>query len=287
MLFARRSKSLPNTIAFVALRPWDEESDAADLMQSRLGGVTHRVDPGGGHQQLHDFDLELENGATVAVEVTRDTVASHRSLLSEVDRRAWRFPELSFDWVVDMIASYSVREVHSKIARPLAELEGASVDSALLSRPNRSNRASEHDLPEGPAREAGAELYALGARLVYRIGAATSGGGSVIMSEATQAGSTAPSVVVEVVEHHAALEDNVAKLSRANPAWERHLFIWVENSSQQAVATMAFGILPERSPELPAPIDAVWAVTAYELARIWRYHRSEGWRDLGSWHRAD
>ena len=103
------------------------------------------------------------------------------------------------------------------------------------------------------------------------------------MGEASQGGSTAASVVVELVEYHANLVDNVAKLSRAHDASERHLFVWVENSHHDAVAAFAFPFLPEREPQLPDCVDTVWAVTAYENAHIWQFHRSLGWRDLGTW----
>ncbi len=273
----------------MGLQPWDEESDAAELVRSKLGAsVVRRVDPGGGGEQLHDFDVELPDGDVIAVEVTRDTVPSHRRVLAEVDRRNWQFRDLRFDWVVDMISPYDVRSVHGKVASPLVALEAVGVDSALLRHPNALEDAPTADeLPEGPARQAGAELYALRARLVYRLSEAETGGGVVIMSEASKASSTAPSVVVELIERHAALDDNLRKLSRAKAASERHLFVWIENSSQQAVATMAFGFLPERPPKLPDCVDAAWAVTAYVQARVWQYHRRHGWRDLGTWRRRE
>ena len=96
------------------------------------------------------------------------------------------------------------------------------------------------------------------------------------MGEASQASSTAPSVIIDLVEHHAALGDNTAKLTKVLDAAEKHLFIWVESSHQQAVAAIAFGILPGSPPQLPDCMDAAWAVTAYTDADIWQYHRRHG-----------
>src|SRR5262249_44582965 len=62
----------------------------------------------------------------------------------------------------------------------------------------------------------------------------------------------------------------------ATAADERHLFVWVENSHDQAVAAFAFPFMPERAPILPEYVDAVWAVTAFDRAHIWQYHRAHG-----------
>ena len=159
------------------------------------------------------------------------------------------------------------------VGRLLTELEAQGVEQLRL---------RGDDPLEGVA----AELFALGARLVYRLGDAEPGGGLAIMGETSQGGATAPEVIVDVAELHANLPDNRAKLEGAVTASERHLFIWVETSRQEAVAAMSFGVLPERAPELPEFVDAVWVVTAYNRAHIWRYRRDE-WLSLGTWTRPD
>jgi len=68
---------------------------------AQLGGSTLRVDPGGGAVQLHDFDLELDDGTTIAVEVTRHNEPSSLAVLSEVSKRDWHFGPLRYDWVVE------------------------------------------------------------------------------------------------------------------------------------------------------------------------------------------
>jgi hypothetical protein len=73
----------------MALCSWDAEADAAAVVQSRLGGVTRRVDPGGGPLPLHDFDVWLPDNTVIAVEVTEHTVPARRSVLAEVDRREY------------------------------------------------------------------------------------------------------------------------------------------------------------------------------------------------------
>jgi hypothetical protein len=250
-------------------RPWDSEGHAEAVVKSRLGGVVKRVDPGGGAQQRHDFDVHLGDGRTIAVEVTRHNVETSLKRLDAVAKRNRRpFATLRFNWVVDFVPEYNVGYVLERISAPLEAFEADGIEEVLL---------RGDDVLEG----AHAALQALGARLVYRLGPAEPGGGVVVLGEASSGGATAPEVIVDVVEHHAHLEDNAAKLSRASEAAERHLFVWVETSQHQAVAAMAFGFLPERAPMLPDFIDAAWAVTAFDGARIWRYRRDE-WLHLGT-----
>ncbi|HZP14949.1 MAG TPA: hypothetical protein VFA96_03930 [Nocardioides sp.] len=278
------------------LRPWDEEADAAALLAAYLDGVVHRRDPGGGAEQRHDFDLQLRDGRTIAIEVTRHTVAEYLRTLAAVDARDWYFPSLSNNWVVDMSGPYNVRALHNQIAQPLTALEAAGFEQLLLRQAlfdatladdelDDDERSARAKLAAAGAWGAAESLYNMGVRSVCRIGAADESGGLIIPSDAPRAGATGASVVVDLVEYHAALADNAAKLARAAQADERHLFVWVESSQDQAVAAFGFPLLPERPPLLPDDIDAVWVVTAFDQAHIWQYHRDDGWRDLGVWSR--
>lgn len=286
-------------------RPWDEERDAAMLMRAQLGGVMTQVDTGGGAKQLHDFDLELPDGTTIAVEVTRHNIPMSLGVLSELHKRDWMFPQLRSVWIVSMIPVYNVGAVHAEIAGLLLNLETAgidrlAIDGALfdttlhddeLDDDERQDRAA---LDRTGTRVTAERLRDLGARRVYRWLEADVDGGEVIMGEARQPGSTGPSVVVEVVERHASRPDNVKKLCAASDRTERHLFVWVERSQQAAVAAFDFSNvlpdgagLPDRTPALPDCVDAAWAVTGYDNAHIWQYHRVHGWRDLGRWSRPE
>lgn len=284
-------------------RSWEEEDDAAALVCAQLGGVEHKVDTGGGAKQLHDFDVELSDGTTIAVEVTRHNIENVLAVPSELDKRDWRFPELRNDWIVEMIPIYQVGEAHREIAGLLRELEAAGVEELMLGRVlfdsslhddeiDDDERQDRELLDRTGTRTTAKRLSDLGARLVYRWREAGPNGGEVTMGEASQAGSTDPSVVVELIERHASCPDNVKKLAAASDRTERHLFVWVETSQHAAVAAFNFSKvfpdeegLPDRPPKLPDCVDAAWAVTAYDNAHIWQYHRSLGWRDLGSWQR--
>ncbi|MGH9274669.1 MAG: hypothetical protein ACRDZU_08490 [Acidimicrobiales bacterium] len=250
---------------------WDEEAEAARLVARDLGGLSHARDPGGGRRAVHDFDVVLADGHVVAVEVTRHTVAAEVENSAVAERKTWRFPALRFDWVVKMTARFKVSETYRRLPSLLAEVEDAGLDRFDL----------KHDTPTGSAEEALRSIKALGARLLYRLSEADASGGQVILGTAPVVGSTGPDVVAEVAERHANLADNAQKLAAA-VADERHLFIWVESAQHQIVAAMAFDVLPARAPALPAHVDVVWVVTAYEICQVWRFRRDRGWQDLGT-----
>ena len=251
---------------------WDEELDAARIVEGHLGGVSRPRDPGGGAAQLHDFEVVLPDGRIVAVEVTRHTVPEDNAARAAVKRKQWQFGVLRYDWVVDMIQHYDVREVHRRFPGLLAVVEAAEVETFNL----------KHRTASGPAEEALLQLRTMGAQLLYRLKEASDGGGRIILGAASVAGSTAADVLVEVAERYANLPDNARKLATAE-ADECDLFIWVESAHHQAVAAMAFEVLPERVPTLPDHVDAVWLATAYDAPQVWRYVRRLGWQDLGTW----
>ena len=280
-------------------RRWDEEADAATIVCAQLGGVSHRVDPGGGSEQVHDFDVHLPDGTVVAVEVTRHNVPANHARSSELAKRDWRFPQLRKVWVVHMIGTYKVGEVHRQIGGLLLSLETAGITYLRLDEdlfepePHEDwmndDEYKTRDLLDRTRTRAVAErLRDLGARVVYSETDGGPDGGKVCISETGQGGSTSPSVIVEMIEHLASLPDNEKKLRGASDRAERHLFVWVESSQHAAVAAFAalqVAGMPDRAPTLPNCVDAVWAVTAFDPAHILLYDRVHGWCDRGIWRR--
>lgn len=279
--------------------PWRDEEDAARIVCTYMKGVAQRVDPGGGAVQSHDFDIALSDGRTVAVEVTRHNVQEALRTLAETSKRSWRFQELRNIWVVKTSLTFAVAPLHKEVADLLAELETAGIDSlhvreALFDETLHDDELDDDERQDRELLErtstwrVAERLRSLGVRHVYQLSEADAGKGEVLVSDAPQVGSTGSSVVVNLLEYHVHQQDNLRKLQAAYHRSERHLFVWVESSQHAAVAAIEtttgrpYGAgLPDRSPSLPDVIDAVWAATAYQLARVWRYHRTEGWRDLG------
>jgi hypothetical protein len=174
-----------------------------------------------------------------------------------------------------MVSTFDVAKAYSELPALVLELETHGVESAVL----------REVTGESPAVEALRAIEDLGGKLVYRLTEAE-GEGEIIIGDAAVAGSTGPDIVVEVAEHYSHLPDNSSKLESAEGD-QRHLFIWVESSRHQTVAMIGEPFMPERSPNLPARVSAVWLVTAYRPAHIWQFHTELGWRDLGSWRPAD
>lgn len=261
-----------------------------------LGGAVRRVDPGGGSVQLHDLDVVLSDGRTIAVEVTRHNSPPALAVLGAIDKRRWESPELSNVWVVNTIATVNVAALHRDVARLLQRLEAAGIATLLVRRESFDATMREEELDDEEreerdvlestgTRDVAEGLARLGVRLAYSLLPAPTGG-EIIVGEASQAGSTAAAVVTDAVEYHAARSDNIAKLEAARDRAERHLFVWIESSQHAAVA--AFGIpasdgeVTARAPKIPECVDTIWAVTAFDVAHVWRYHRASGWRDLGT-----
>lgn len=79
-----------------------EERRAADLLKELLGGEYTPRDTAGA-QGIHDFDLRLGDGATVAVEVTTDTSSVDRAFQDQIQRiNPPEVPELTRVWHVDL-----------------------------------------------------------------------------------------------------------------------------------------------------------------------------------------
>lgn len=174
-------------------------------MVAMLGGVSAVRDPGGGPVPIHDFDLHLDDGRVIAVEVTRCNVESELQQQAEIDRRDPSFPGLRFNWHLGMASSFDVARIRAEAPRLLAVLEARGIQSVGL----RGAR-SESECP------AAVSLRSLGVRLLYRLDEASSAGGRVDIGAGPVVGATAPHVVIGVAEEAAARRGKAAKLAAAS-----------------------------------------------------------------------
>ena len=191
-------------------------------MVAMLGGVSAVRDPGGGPVRIHDFDLHLDDGRVIAVEVTRCNVEAELQQQAEIDRRDPSFPGLRFNWHLGMASSFDVARIRAEAPRLLAVLEERGIQSVGL-----RGASSESECP------AAVSLRSLGVRLLYRLDEASSAGGTVDIGAGPVVGATAPHVAIGVAEEAAARRGKAAKLAAA-AASERHLFVWVESSFDPA-----------------------------------------------------
>ncbi len=242
-------------------KPWDNEQSAADLVAQLIGGTPTVRDGHGAPPSTHDFDVVLADGRVIALEVTQEVVPAVLAQRSTEAKLEWSFDRLDSEWVVDVREPADARALNAEIEDILALLEASGVDSLLVGR---------DEIPS----EIGPPLGRLGIRLLHRLG--PSSPGRVIIGGASVAGSTSPSLVAAVVADHSSRADNVKKLSKADSADERHLFIWIHADRHPVIAAMSFSDVPAEHPSLPARIDVVWIASAFERPSVWRYDRS-GW----------
>lgn len=253
--------------------PWDEQADAEAVVIEKVGGtVRDDRDPGGGAEQVRDFHLETEQ-AGIAFEVTRHTNEGHEATLTEVDKRAWRFPGLQFDWLIGTSQTYEVKQLHAEIAELLTRVEATGVVKAHI--------VYDDDLPVALTADLIDALRAVGVKYLQRYGVADPTGSQVVLNVAGVGGTTSASLLIAAAEREANDPGNLKKLRNAI-ADERHLFIWLDHKQSAVAAAFGFG-LPEVPPVLPDGVDAVWLVETLRPARVWRYHCEHGWRDLGRW----
>lgn len=254
----------------VAVERWDEEAHAAEVLVAIHGGTTVPRDQGGGALATHDFDVQMEDGKVLAVEVTRFNLERELQQQAEIRRINPRFPGLRFNWQLGVIGTVDIKRLRREAPSIVVDLEARGIRSLHLD--SRSAVGGDTVL---------AHLRSMGVRLLYTLDRADSRGGNLDIGSAPSVGSSTPDVATDVAELMARRRGKAEKLAAAT-ADERHLFVWVETSQLSAIAAMGTGVLPTRAPALPEAIDVVWLATGYEHPRVWQYNRRVGWSDVGT-----
>ena len=256
------------------LRP--EEARAAEILAAVLGGEVLPRDVPGAPGGTHDFDV-LTTETVIAVEVTR---AVHGpSLAAERTRHGvdWTCPSLAESWYLHhRPGRLGVKRLRSEIEQLLGLLERAGVAAF---------GAGAETPPRRDARAAIERLGTFGVRSGRSLGAANEV--PTLIFGSSSAGSTSPEVVNAAVEM--AAEAKAGKLMAALGADERHLFLWLDGSADQANAAMSFDVLPLRPPSLSLGVDAVWVAPGPYVqegprltGRLWHCIPGDGWVNVGA-----
>ncbi len=204
-----------------------EERRAADLLKELLGGEYTPRDTAGA-QGMHDFDLQLDDGRTLAVEVTTDTSSVDMAFQDQLQRispldvtgltRVWRVNLATpGDGPDDRRASRKrVTTLQTELPDILLHLEVAGLTK--LSVP----RAAYRD--DHPAQE---KLRDLGVQLCFSYDASPDENPRVLFGRASLSGHTGPSMIAVAVNE--SLLNKVEKLVQAKAAGaaEAHLFLWL------------------------------------------------------------
>lgn len=245
-----------------------EERRAAELLKQLLGGEYTPRDTAGA-QGMHDFDLRLDDGETVAVEVTTDTSRVDRSFWHQIDQiNPLEVPGLTLVWHVDVAtpgdgpddqqASHRrVKALQAQLPDILQQLEGTGLTTLRVPpSPRRDNHAAHPKLRE------------LGVQLCLSFDPAPDEKAQVFFGEASFGGSTGPSMIVEAVNEALSHRDGnkVDKLIKAKTAGaaETHLFLWLtfgqehKRGRADAMYFLKHTGLDELEPINLQGIDAVW-----------------------------
>lgn len=240
---------------------WDSEGDAGRLCARLLGGTWEKVDGIYAPNGTYDLRVTVARGSTIAVEVTQDTTETIRRQHGSEQKHDWESDLLSGWWEVSLREPANIGVLHTRIFDLIAQLESDGVKSLSLGRKT----------PSDPIVDA---LRSLGVTLLYRLHEDSPG--YVNLSPAPDAGSTAPSVLNEIVSDHANRADNAAKL-KVDTTDERHLWIWVTTDRASQTAALLMGDAPLAAPSVPSHIDSVWLATALDNPTVWRWSRTGGW----------
>jgi len=228
------------------------EDTAAAVVASVLGARFRRRDVGG--QQVHDFDLEFEDGAVEALEIcafTDSTVREQWQVIDELDVVA---SKLTSTWTVSVVHGARVKKLPVQAEPHLAVLE----------RHDRSafDAAEHHRLVAGGAP---ADLIAASQALI-KLGVRDAVRAPVIPDEPVRvivaggAGGAATSAVISrVVQKVASKRDNRLKLQAARQARRRHIVVPIDPSAGP-VWSIAREVPTGEPPRLPASVTVAWVI---------------------------
>lgn len=243
--------------------PWDAEATAGDLFVAVNGGTWEPVDGPSAPDGSYDLRVRLPDGRTVALEITQDTNPRIREQYAAQARFDWRFDTIDGWWEVSVVEPCDLRPLHADIASLIARLHAQGQTSLVIG-------------ARTPSSPIVGRLRELGVRLVHRVDDHEFGW--VNVGTASVADTTAPSVVVDLIEDHASRPDNVRKLTAATDVDERHLLVWVTADRTAQMAAL-YGFRPDQQPQIPTAIDVVWVAAAFKPPTIvWCWRRGSGWQ---------
>lgn len=271
-----------------------EEYRAAVLLQSLLDGVWFTPRDVGDEQGMHDFDLDLADGRSFAVEVTSDKSQTDTAFQSQVDRiNPLPAPGLKHSWHVliaspgdghtdQAAAGRRSKSLKSDLPSILSQVEAEGI-FAEVKHISRHRRRGESEVVD--------RLRDLGVQLASPMEDDT-GETRIVLGQAALSGAVGPGALVDVVQEH--LPRKRPKLVNAkneHGAAEAHLFIWLSLGEKHRFGRAEalhhverFGLNGLEAVDLQG-VDAVWvaldAGPCSECRHLYPIlcHDSNGWHD--------
>jgi hypothetical protein len=248
-----------------------------------LRGKPSSRDKPGAPDKTHDFDLRLNDGRMIALEVTSSTVPEVVAMWAAIDACDWQCAELTQSWSVSLVAAQR-GEVGANVKRfrkegprwlGVLEMEPSPVFGDLV-----GGSPPAHFSAAG--REAIAALRELQVHSASPIGTMTIAPRTIGVGTIGPGGPSDGSSIIEELQRAASA--NQEKLLRSS-GQERHLFLWVDSSDSASATSMATFALPSRPPALDDCIDAAWVgmwmsgiTPESQIQALWRWDRVAGWR---------
>jgi hypothetical protein len=234
---------------------------AAMTVDSLTEGLAlRRLDPGGGSDQLADFQFVDSNGIDRGrLEITTTTRADRSGFGREVAKLDWQFPTLEWSWTLKALDIARIKTLHRHIEPFLAQLEREGrTDGWIPDRPGLDPEDPD-TLPAG--------LSDLGVLSVCAYHHHAPGESSwVTVSPHIRGGSYSLNAVAWEAQAEVDKADNRRKLQVAD-ADRSELFVWLDvGDGQAALSTLAeppfdqaLGQLPVVV--LPSGVTAVWVAS--------------------------
>jgi hypothetical protein len=281
----RRDAEAFVTIATVAGRKLDQwELAGAKLVAQMLGGRPDPQDVERAPDATHDFNIVgLANGRVVALEITSAFDPAIVSQNKAAFGKEWSTPTLANNWIIGIGHSSGqapalMRKVMPRMVPILALFERngeTSVDVLYSPRcwPTTGRTQEMH--------EAMVQMFDLRVEAVRMWTKPELGRQAAIYPTINAGFGSNPAKLNELVVKRA---ERKAKKLLAATADERHLFVWLDSTYEDA--ELAFKTLPPPPPPtIPVGIDVVWLVGLSggpDAVRIWRLAPPGGWDVLAS-----
>ena len=263
------------------------EKQAARIVAACSNCLLEQLDPGGGSEQLPDFELRNSRHERIGVlEVTSTVDREFAAFDSARAKHRISDGRLRFDWL--LVARTA--DVNFKLLQK--ELPGLLFDAeqkGLVSQ-------SPNELLPGHNFVVGAEpqtsLIKCGIRMWSALPAVNGMPGSARITPPARGGSLAPGMVTEAVEAELQRADNLTKLATAKDGERAELFVWLDvgRAAMALVTPQLFPMFdssyPTNGPKLPPSVTQVWAATGPNdqdvLARALWVAEGGNWRVLPS-----
>jgi hypothetical protein len=228
-----------------------------EVTQSKL----RELDPGGGREQLPDFEiLDPKSLARIGIMEVTTTTRSHRArFAAQVRQQDWQLPDLKWSWSIHVNNAANPRQLRQEIGPILLAMEQAGVPQDWL-----PEYPSLIDPEEGALPSA---LVNLGVVAVCAWNQHSRPGEAwVSVQQRIPAGSfSSQRALTDEIQAELNKPDNLAKL--CSQGGRAELFVWLDIGNGAAAAlTLCTPPWEETlatvaSPVLPTGVTAVWAGT--------------------------